>query len=153
MCVKQEQSRWRDKIQRCTNVNRKDYCNYGGRGISMSIEFHDFDVWNSYIKSLPDYGKPGYTIDRIENDGNYERGNLRWASKSTQACNRRMSPKNTSGYIGVYWSKQDKKWRSNLNTLGKVIYFGMFDTPEDAARARNEYIIKHKLGNKQNRGV
>jgi len=134
-------------------VNRKDYCNYGGRGISMSIEFHDFDVWNSYIKSLPDYGKPGYTIDRIENDGNYERGNLRWASKSTQACNRRMSPKNTSGYIGVYWSKQDKKWRSNLNTLGKVIYFGMFDTPEDAARARNEYIIKHKLGNKQNRGV
>ncbi len=82
--------RYYGMIERCYNKEATGFINYGGRGIRVSNEFLD-NKWFylNHIDSLPNAYKKGYTIDRIENDGNYERGNLRWATKTEQANNSR----------------------------------------------------------------
>lgn len=78
---------WMQIIQRCRNPNDLSYKNYGGRGIRVC------DRWaNSFEAFLSDMGhRPSklFSIDRINNDGNYEPGNCRWATAKQQAANRR----------------------------------------------------------------
>lgn len=77
---------WAGMIARCTNKKTIGYKNYGGRGISVCAE------WSEFSRFHEDMGDPpgdGFSLDRINNDGNYEPGNCRWATKSQQAKNRR----------------------------------------------------------------
>lgn len=71
--------------QRCTNPNDKSYPHYGGRGIKCSI--------NTVAELVQTLGlkPPGYSIDRIDNDGDYSLDNIRWADYTTQIRNRRIS--------------------------------------------------------------
>ena len=74
---------------RCYNINDHNYKYYGGRGIKIYKRWiNNPKLFIDYIKKLPDYGVENYTLDRINNDGNYVPGNLRWASKSIQIQNR-----------------------------------------------------------------
>lgn len=82
--------RWQSMVQRCNNPNNKAYKNYGARGIKVCAEWeHDFNAYSQYVSKLDHYGEPGYTIDRINNDMGYEPGNIRYATKSEQARNKR----------------------------------------------------------------
>ena len=76
---------WRDMKTRCLNSNCPDYKNYGGRGIKVC------ERWMDFTNFLADMGeKPeGLTLDRINNDGNYEPGNCRWATWKEQRRNQR----------------------------------------------------------------
>lgn len=81
-----EWSTWRGMWQRCTNKNQKFYRHYGGRGVSVC------ERWKSYENFLADMGrKPSLelTLDRIDNDGDYELDNCRWTTRSEQIKNQR----------------------------------------------------------------
>lgn len=76
---------WHTMRQRCSNPKHKSYKHYGGRGISVDERWDDFGNFLEDMGMKPD----GMSLNRIDNDGNYEPGNVRWATPAEQTANRR----------------------------------------------------------------
>jgi hypothetical protein len=77
---------WRGIRRRCRNPKMKFWENYGGRGIQVCKEWDDFYRFAADVGPRP---SRWHSIDRVDNDGHYEPGNVRWATKSEQMLNRR----------------------------------------------------------------
>ncbi|HET8689370.1 MAG TPA: AP2 domain-containing protein [Methanosarcina sp.] len=134
---------WRSMMFRCYNNKSKSYDLYGGRGIKVCSKWHDFSNFNNDMGSN---FVDGLSLDRIDNDGNYEPSNCRWATKEVQARNTRVLKKtNTSGYRGVHYHKADKKWRSVIYVSNRQITIGHFDDPKHAAMAYDTFVIVYGL--------
>lgn len=137
---------WNSIIGRCENPNNPGYKNYGGRGISICKEWRsDFKLFYEYISKLPNYGRNKYVIDRIDNDGNYEPGNIRWVSYTISTINKRMSKHNKTGFVGVSYCKKDKVYVAQISFNKKVVRIKSSKFPEVAAIARDEYIKANNL--------
>lgn len=83
--------------------------------------------------------KPGELADHRNHDTlDNRRENLRKATDTQNADNRKITAKNTSGYIGVCWHKTNQKWMAQIGHKGVRINLGYFSTAEEAARAYDE---------------
>lgn len=78
---------WRQMLDRCRNENNRAYKNYGGRGIKVCQQWHEFENFLADMGHRPE----GYQIDRIDNEGDYEPGNCQWATAKQQQNNKRTS--------------------------------------------------------------
>lgn len=94
---------WEAMKNRCSNIRSPYYPRYGGRGIIVC------DRWLSYLNFLEDMGErpEGTTLDRIDNDGNYEPDNCRWIALSAQQNNRKDTRKFTINGV----TKTFLEWR------------------------------------------
>lgn len=77
---------WVGMRQRCENPRRVEYPRYGGRGIFVCQRWHYF---GNFLADMGRRPSPYLSLDRIDNNGNYEPGNCRWADRKTQNTNQR----------------------------------------------------------------
>jgi len=134
----------KDQKSRCENKNDKKYNIYGGRGIKF--KFNSLQEAVKYYKTLGPKPGHGYSLDREDNDGNYEVDNMRWLDLSGQALNRSVQKnKIHSKFRGVSFVTDQNLWRTRIAANGKSIYIGKFRSELAAAEAYlNKYFELHQ---------
>lgn len=90
-----ERRAWRHLISRCRNTRDRMYPNYGGRGINVCQRW--LNSFEAFLEDMGPRPSPGHSIDRIDNDGNYEPGNCRWTTRVEQARNKTSTRYITAG--------------------------------------------------------
>lgn len=138
---------WKDMRRRCLSPTRPRFKDYGARGIKICQRWLD-----SYDNFLEDMGEApqNYTLERIDNDGDYSPNNCKWATYLEQCHNQRARKTNTSGYRGVYKATNGKRWIACINHLGKTLLQKSYKTLEEAVIARNEFIVQNNLPHQLN---
>ena len=132
---------WIGMKSRCCNPDNPRYHSYGGRGIGICDEWRDsfekFRDW-AYLNGYSEH----YTIDRIDNNGDYEPQNCRWATDTAQVRNR--NPYGEIPYDGIV--RDSTGYRAQITINGKKIYIAhSVGDIEYLVNKRNEYIIEHNL--------
>ena len=129
---------WQGMLNRVNNPNNERYDSYGGRGIKVCERWRDFanfrsDMGGSYT--------PGLTLERIDNDGDYEPANCRWATWREQAANKRNS--HIVSYRGkkVHLAGATQEMGENYGTIhSRINVYGW-----DAERALTEEVRRARL--------
>ncbi len=99
---------------RCRKPSNPGYRHYGGRGIDIAPDLESLADFLDYMVTLPGHDDPALSLDRIDNNKGYEKGNLRFATKAVQMQNRRKAPKQVevgttlSGFTVLDGKKQHK---------------------------------------------
>jgi hypothetical protein len=118
---------WYGMIRRCCNPREPFFGRYGGRGIGVC------DRWrNDFMAFLSDMGPrpgPGYSLDRIDNDGSYTPENCRWSTWPQQNQNR----ENVRNAAGV--KPHRRRWNAGIEVGNKRLYLGSFETRAEASLA------------------
>lgn len=129
---------WTGMMQRCYSSKHKHYSYYGGAGVTVCHRWHDVESF------LADMGHPdpGMTLDRKDSAGNYEPGNCRWATRTTQARNTRVRKTSKSRVKGVHWVKRANLWYSQILVQDKA-YGGYSKTLLDAVALRYRLEREH----------
>lgn len=134
-------SLWNNIKERCYNQNNHKYPDYGGRGIAMYPQWRDsVDAFFKYVSALPCYGEKGYSINRIDNDGNYEPGNVKWSTDKEQANNKRNNHLLT--YNGE--TKTIAQWAEEIGMNPYTLYNRILTYHWTVERALTEPVKKHK---------
>lgn len=106
-------------MERCYNTNAETYPDYGGRGITVFPEWvgkTGFEVWYAYIGPRP---HPGLTQERKDVNGNYEPGNVRWATHLEQGRNKRNNIWLTLGNKTQTQAEWARELGINVNTIAR----------------------------------
>lgn len=106
---------WSNMLKRCYDRGHRSWSNYGGRGISVC------ERWRlsvaDFVADMGPRPSPKHTIDRIDNDGNYEPGNCRWSTRSQQSSNTR----NTIRVCALGTQLTVAEWESRTGIRASVI--------------------------------
>jgi hypothetical protein len=130
---------WANMVTRCTNPKDKRWKDYGGRGIKVC------DEWRVFIGFYAAMGDPpeGLTLDRKNNDGNYEKDNCQWATDEQQARNKRMRVDNKTGCVGVTIAN-GTRYRASAKIDGRQKHLGYFPLSPEGLKAADEAVKKAK---------
>jgi len=117
---------WQAMLNRCRNKNYHAYSRYGGRGIEVCDRWKGLDGFDNFVDDVGARPSRGHSLDRIDNDGNYELGNVRWATRIEQM-------RNTEKYRGgvLYWKTKDK-WVVRVGGH----HYGQYESEREARDAR-----------------
>ena len=146
---------WCGMRERCNNPNHISYKYYGGKGVSVCPEWHDFVSFQEW--ALAHGYTRGYWIDRIDGDGDYEPSNCRFIPRERSPGNR---PNFCRDYLGVDfvplpknhkpWHRRQHEWRAMLWLGRSPKTIGYYPTATEAAIARDLAIEKYRLPHKKN---
>lgn len=136
---------WQSMKARCYSKNHESYYLYGARGIKVCDKWlASYENFERDILSLGKKPTPQHSLDRIDNNGNYELGNVRWATKKEQVDNRRPETKarknNKIGIAGV--RLHQGRWQAR----GKHgVHIGSYATKQEAIAARKQWEINNHI--------
>lgn len=123
---------------RCYNKNDPAYRFYGGKGVKMCDRWLGVDGFKHFMEDMGPRpggktpgGKPLYSIDRIDPNGDYCQENCRWADTYTQATNKRATRGSETGIFHL----ENGRWRARLTHLEKE-YSGTFNSRKEAVEFR-----------------
>jgi hypothetical protein len=135
---------WQNMKDRCHNPNNDKYEHYGGRDIAVFSAWQEsFEAFRDYvIEHIGQHPGEGYSIHRIDNDENYEPGNIRWATKEEQTGHRRAWGKSSFNGVSHDVSAHSKPWKSEVHYMGKKIFYKRFVTEAEAAKARDNKVTE-----------
>lgn len=103
MCEAPEYKVWRGMIGRCTHQSHPAYDRYGGRGIDVCKAWRE--SFAEFYKDVGSRPGPRYELDRIDNDGHYEPGNVQWLRQDEHGRkHRRKSPERVTDLVCAHWS-------------------------------------------------
>lgn len=121
---------WVQMRSRCNNKRNLHYKNYGGRGIKVCERWDDFTLFLVDVGERP---SGEYSLDRIDNNGNYEPGNVRWATRKEQLNNTRRNTLNK--IVGIGCKKQPiKEWIKEY-AIPEATYYSRVFRGEDIVSA------------------
>lgn len=133
--------------ERCYNVNHAAYSRYGGKGVKvyapwLALRGKGFLAFESWVLDNLGVKREGYSLDRIDGDGNYEPGNLRWATSREQSLNRKKGWTKNRNWV----RREGNRWVARFTLDNKEYYVGMFKTKEEAQAAseakRSELLLR-----------
>lgn len=130
---------WRAMMRRCYNPKDKDYPKYGGRGVYVHPDWHEYATFAAFM------GEPlsDETLDRVDPYGSYTPENCRWASVRVQNRNLRVRENSKSGFIGVI--AKGPKWLAQI-TVGRKKHYGKLRLSVTEAAADRAYLERLHWG-------
>ena len=128
---------WYGMVRRCCDRREPYFERYGGRGIGVCDRWrHDFMAFLSDMGPRP---APGYSLDRIDNNGSYTPENCRWATRSQQSQNRAMVRDAT----GIKCHR--RRWNAGMEAGPNRLYLGSFETRAGAERAYRRAALRREV--------
>lgn len=128
---------WRSMIKRCSIPKRKDYKWYGARGISVCDEWKT-NFWK-FVEDMYGTYQKGLTLDRINNNLNYNKENCRWATQKEQVDNQRspgITKKSSTKIKGI--NKRGDKFIIRMSIKGKRIHLEIVNSLEEGIKLLKE---------------
>jgi len=119
--------------QRCYNKNRPNFKYYGGRGISVCKDWNSFA---GFCKDMESDYKPGLTLDRIDNNGNYCKENCRWVTMSVQNNNKSWNKNIT--YKGI--TRNINQWAKHLEMNRITLWSRLYKSKWSIERSFTEKV-------------
>ena len=155
---------WHRIKNRCYREDDVSYKHYGLLGITFQYK----DDFIGFFNEVGHPPTPKHTIDRIDNDLGYVKGNMRWVTSKEQARNKGMNSNNTTGVTGVYWEKNNRtnatraiaKWvdldgkqKSKSFSVNRLGLLPAFAEAVKYRRSMIEYLNKNGAGYTEKHGL